>query len=151
MSELITPEVRAWIGRVEPTPRVEVTRRDIIKYSVATGQRQPKYLRGDEAPPMFLFGALREIVPIDALGPDGIQTSSMMPELPLKRIMAGGTKTRYTRPVRSGDVLVGKRTLADIYSKQGSGGPLIFVVVEIEIETEAGETIMRETQTRIVR
>jgi 3-methylfumaryl-CoA hydratase len=151
MNELITPEIRAWVGRVEPTPRVEVTRRDIIKYAVATGQRQAKYLRGDEAPPMFLWGALRAVVPIDALGPDGLPPSSMLPELPLKRVMAGGTKTRYTRPVKPGDVLVGKRTLSDIYSKQGSSGPLIFVVVETQVETEAGEPIMRETQTRIVR
>ena len=151
MSELITPEIRAWIGRVEPTRRVEVTRQDIIKYAVATEQRQAKYLRGDEAPPMFLFGALREVVPIDALGPDGLAPASMLPELPLKRVMAGGTKTRYTRPVRPGDVLVGNSTLADIYSKQGASGPLIFVVVEIQVETEAGEPIMRETQTRIIR
>lgn len=151
MSELITLEIRAWIGRVEPTRRVEVTRQDIIKYAVATEQRQAKYLRGDEAPPMFLFGALREVVPIDALGPDGLATASMLPELPLKRVMAGGTKTRYTRPVRPGDVLVGKCTLADIYSKQGASGPLIFVVVEIQVETETGEPIMRETQTRIIR
>ena len=151
MSELITPEIRAWVGRVAPTPRVEVTRQDIIKYAVATEQRQARYLRGDEAPPMFLFGALREVVPIDALGPDGLPPASMLPALPLKRVMAGGTKTRYTRPVRPGDVLMGKRTLADIYSKQGASGPLIFVVVEIEVETEAGEPIMRETQTRIIR
>ena len=151
MSELITPEIRAWVGRAEPTPRVEVTRRDIIKYAVATEQRQTKYLRGDEAPPMFVSGALREVVPIEALGPDGLPASSMLPELPLKRIMAGGTKTCYARPVRPGDVLVGKRTLADIYSKQGASGPLIFVIVATQVETEAGEPIMRQTQTRIVR
>src|SRR3546814_3632854 len=36
------------------------------------------------------------------------------PELPLKRVTAGGTKIRYFRPVRPGDKLVATRTLADV-------------------------------------
>lgn len=37
---LLTDEHRAWIGKSEPARSVEVSRRDIIKYSVATQQRQ---------------------------------------------------------------------------------------------------------------
>lgn len=151
MNELITPEIRAWIGRSEPIQRLEVTRRDIVKYALATDQRLDKYKRGDEAPPMFLFGALRAIVALDQLGADGIPKQTLLPDLPLKRVMAGGTKTKYHRPVKPGDVLVGTRSLVDIYEKQGSSGPLIFVVHEIMIETESGEPIMEESQTRIVR
>jgi 3-methylfumaryl-CoA hydratase len=151
MSELITPEIRAWIGRSESVDRVEITRREIVKYAIATDQRLDKYKRGDEAPPMFLFGALRLVVPLDALGPDGIPRQTLLPELPLKRVMAGGTKIKYHRTVKPGDVLVGTRTLTDIYEKQGSSGPLIFVVYELNVETESGEPVMEETQTRIVR
>lgn len=151
MTELITPEIRAWIGHSEPVHRIEVTRRDIVKYALATEQRLDKYKRGDEAPPMFLFGALRPVVPLDELGPDGIPRQTLLPDLPLKRVMAGGTKIRYQRPVKPGDVLVGTRTLADIYEKKGSSGPLIFIVHELKIETESGEPIMQETQTRIIR
>ena len=151
MAELITPEIRAWIGREEAPVRVEVTRRDIVKYAIATEQRLEKYRNGDEAPPMFTFGAFREIVPLDPLGPDGIAKQSLTPELPLKRVMAGGNTVRYHRPVRPGDVLVGTLRLADIFEKQGSSGPLIFVVYEMKVENEDGEPVMDETQTRIVR
>jgi 3-methylfumaryl-CoA hydratase len=151
VTELITPEIRAWIGRSTDPVRSEVTRRDIQKYAVATEQRLEKYLNGDEAPPMFLFGAMRPIVPIEALGPDGISRDSLLPDLPLKRVMAGGTKTTYHRPVRPGDVLVGTRTLKDIYEKQGKTGPLIFIVYTMKVETEDGEAIADEIQTRIVR
>lgn len=151
MTELITPEIRAWIGRQEPIERIEVTRRDIVKYALATEQRIDKYKSGVEAPPMFLFGALRPVVPLDELGPDGLPKRTLLPDLPLKRVMAGGTKIRYHRQVKPGDVLVGTHTLTDIYEKQGSSGPLIFVVYKLEIETESGEPIMEETQTRIVR
>jgi 3-methylfumaryl-CoA hydratase len=151
MGNLITPEIREWIGRSETLPPIEVTRRDIVKYAIATEQRPEKYRRGDEAPPMFLFGLTRPVVGLDELGPDGIPVQTLLPDLPLKRVMAGGTKTRYQRPVKPGDVLTGTRSIADIYEKTGSKGPLIFVVYEIKVETEAGEPIMQETQTRILR
>ncbi|MFP6781664.1 MAG: acyl dehydratase, partial [Gammaproteobacteria bacterium] len=64
MSSLITDEIRTWIGRSSEPIRFEVTRRDIMKYSLATQQRNEKYLRGDEAPPMFLFAADRPLLAI---------------------------------------------------------------------------------------
>lgn len=148
---LISDEARSMIGASDPPMRVEVSRRDIVKYSVATEQRLEKYLNGDEAPPMFMFGALRQIAPLEELGPDGIGESSLKPDLPVKRVMAGGTKMRYFRPVKPGDVLVATRSLVDIYEKSGSQGPLVFLVYKLEVRTESGEPVMEETQTRIVR
>ncbi len=151
MSELISAEARAWIGRSGEPQRVEINRSDIVKYAVATEQRQEKYLNGDEAPPMFLFGALRPVVPMDPLGPDGIAPDKFLPELPLKRVMAGGTEMRFHRKLHPGDVLIATRSLSDMYEKQGASGPLIFVVYDLRVETEAGELVMEERQTRIMR
>lgn len=148
---LITPEIRAWIGRAETIGPLEVTRRDIVKYALATEQRIPKYLLGDEAPPMFVYGLLFPLVPLDRLGPDGSAPRNLQPELPLKRVMAGGTRSRYHRPVRPGDVLYGTLTLADIYGKDGNSGPLLFVVYDLKVKTDQGESVLDETQTRIVR
>ena len=148
---LIPEEARKMLGTSEPPVHVEISRRDIIKYSVSTEQVLEKYLKGDEAPPMFLFGALRPVVAMDQLGPDGIATVALTPELPLKRVMAGGTKIRYFRAVKPGDKLVATRTLADMYEKSGSQGPLIFLVYKLDVKTEAGELVIEETQTRIVR
>jgi 3-methylfumaryl-CoA hydratase len=151
MPDLITDDIRAWIGSSDPPQRIEVTRRDIIKYSMATEQLLDKYLRGDEAPPMFLFGAQQPLTPLSELGPDGLRKDALLPDLPLKRIMAGGIKQAHQRALKPGDVVIITRTLTDIYEKQGSSGPLIFVVYEVEVKTEAGEAIMHETQSRIVR
>lgn len=148
---LITPEIRAWIGRSEPFAPIEISRRDIIKYAIATEQRIEKYLRGDEAPPMFLYGLMFPVVPLSRLGPDGIARRTLQPELPLKRVMAGGTKTHYHRVLKPGDVIVGALTLTDIYAKTGSTGALIFVVYTLHVETSQGEPVMDEIQTRIVR
>lgn len=151
MSNLVSDEAKSWIGRSAPSRKVEISRSDIVKYAIATEQRLEKYRSGDEAPPMFLFGALRPLVDMDELGPDGIAVDSFLPDLPLKRVMAGGTDTRYHRPVKPGDVLVATRTLSDIIEKQGSTGPLIFLKYELKVTTESGEPVMDEVLTRIVR
>ena len=85
MSELISAEARSWIGREGEPVHVEVNRSDIIKYSISTEQQQEKFLNGDEAPAMFLFGALRPIAPLAELGSDGLPKDSFLPDLPLKQ------------------------------------------------------------------
>lgn len=151
MAELLSPEIKACIGQANPTLHVEVTRRDIQKYAVSTGQRAKKYLDGDEAPPLFHFSYSLEVLPVDQLRKDGIPEDKLIPELPLKRLMAGNSETVYHRPIRAGDKLAITRRLKDIYEKQGSSGPLIFVVTEVVVETESGEPILNETTSLIAR
>jgi hydroxyacyl-ACP dehydratase HTD2-like protein with hotdog domain len=151
MTSLLTDEIRSWIGRTAEPLRFEVARRDIVKYAIATEQTDERYLRGDLAPPMFLFGADRPLVPITELGPDGLRPENLLPELPLKRVMAGGIRQRYHRRVRPGDVLIITRGISNIFEKAGSSGPLIFVEYTITVTTEDGTPVMDETQTRINR
>ena len=148
---LLTPDIKSWIGHSEPPITVEVNRRDIIKYAIATEQVRQAYLDGDEAPPMFAFGLFRPVVPLDALGPDGLAPMGPMPDLPLKRIMAGGIRMTIHLPIRPGQTLVGTRSFADIFEKEGKQGHLIFLVNELRVTTEAGEPVMEEMQTRIAR
>ncbi|MBI3991732.1 MAG: MaoC family dehydratase N-terminal domain-containing protein [Candidatus Lambdaproteobacteria bacterium] len=152
MEPLLTPEIRSAIGRSLPPLKVEVHRSDIRKYAVATGQRLRKYTDGDEAPPLLLFGLFRPVVPRERMRPDGIQEdTALIPVLPLKRIMAGGVETEYHRPIRAGDVLVATQRLVELYEKEGSSGPLIFIVTENRVETEAGDLVAVERTTRIAR
>ena len=75
MSELLTSELLAHIGRSAPPREEVVTRRDIRKYSIATGQRSQKFLDGDEAPPMFHVALFWDVVTLDELTPDGVSIS----------------------------------------------------------------------------
>jgi 3-methylfumaryl-CoA hydratase len=151
LNQLITDEIKSWIGRATEPVQVEVSRRDIVKYSHATEQRLEKFLRGDEAPPMFLFGADRPLTAIPDLGPDGLWRDPLLPELPLKRVMAGGIKQRYFRAIVPGDVLSISRCISNIYEKIGSSGQLIFVDYELNVHATDGELVMQETQSRINR
>lgn len=151
MSSLLTPELLTHIGRSSPPHRELVTRRDIRKYAIATGQRLRKYLDGDEAPPMFHVALFWPVVERDEIAPDGVAIDSFLPDFPLKRAMAGGLKIEYSRSVVPGDWLTATRTLTDIYEKQGRSGPLIFYKVMMQVANDAGEAVLTETTTRILR
>ncbi|MBT4521491.1 MAG: hypothetical protein HOC23_15940 [Halieaceae bacterium] len=151
MSKLLSAELMANVGR-RSQPRQElVARREIRKYAIATGQRQKKYLDGDEAPPMFHVALFWDVVELDQLTPDGVSIDSLLPKFPLERAMAGGLRIEYHRPIMAGDLLTATRTLTDIYEKQGSQGPLIFYEVVMEVVNEKGEPVLTEKTTRILR
>ena len=148
---VLTPELLANIGKKAP-PRTEVvTRRDIRKYAVATAQTDPKFMAGDEAPPLYHVALFWDVVPLDELTPDGVSVDSLLPKFPLERAMAGGLKIEYHRAIKPGDVLVSNRTLTNIYEKAGRSGDLIFYEIVMEVTTEDGERVLTETTTRILR
>ncbi len=148
---VLTPEVLSAIGRQSEPQREIVTRRDIRKYSVATGNRQRKYLDGDQAPPMFHVPLFWDVVELDQLTPDGVSIDSLLPKFPLEKAMAGGLNIEYHKPVRPGDWLTATRTLTDIYEKEGRSGALIFYEVVMDIVNDDQELVIREKTTRILR
>ena len=152
MASLLTEEHRAWIGHEEAPIHVEVSRRDIVKYAIATEQVLEKYLRGDEAPPMFIFNLFGALRPIDELRPDGLPRGrGTGPKLPLHRVMAGGMKLIRHRPIRPGDRLTGVQRIVDLFEKEGTQGPLVFTVRSLRVTDAQGEPVLEEIQTSIAR
>ena len=151
MTGLLTEELLGNIGKRSEPRRELVTRRDIRKYAVATGNRQRKYLDGDQAPPMFHVPLFWDVVELDQLSPDGVSIDTLLPKFPLEKAMAGGLEIEYHRPVYPGDWLTATRTLTDIYEKQGRSGPLIFYEIVMDIVNDDGELVIREKTTRILR
>ena len=152
MVSLLTAEHRAWIGRADAPIEVEVNRSDIVKYAVATEQVLQKYLKGDEAPLMFIFNLFGKPQPIANLRPDGLPRGMVRgPSLPLKRVMAGGTEVEIHRAIRPGDKLTGVSTIVDMFEKDGRQRPLIFTVRELRVTDAEGAPVFTETQTSIAR
>ena len=151
MSNLMSDELLSAIGRQSEPQREIVTRRDIRKYAVATGNRQQKYLNGDEAPPMFHLPLFWQVVELDELTPDGVSIDPLLPKFPLEKAMAGGLHIEYHRPIYPGDWLTSNRTLTNIYEKQGRSGALIFYEIVMEITNDDGDLVIREKTTRILR
>lgn len=151
MNTVLGPELLGLIGnKAEPQTQL-VTRRDIRKYSVATAQRLRKYRDGDEAPPMFHVALFWPVLPLEELDPNGVAIDPLFPDVPGKRPMAGGLKIDFRLPMRPGDELTATRTLTNIYGKQGSSGSLVFVEVTMRVTNTAGELVLTEKTTRIMR
>lgn len=148
---VLTNDLLANIGRKSEPKREIVTRRDIRKYAVATGNRQRKYLDGDLAPPMFHVPLFWDVVELDQLTSDGVSVDSLLPKFPLEKAMAGGLKIEYHKPIRPGDWLTSTRTLTDIYEKSGRSGTLIFYEVIMDVVNDDQELVIREKTTRILR
>lgn len=144
-------DVLSAIGR-KTEPRTEVvTRRDIRKYSIATGQTERKYLDGDIAPSMFHLALFWDIVELGELMPDGVSVDALLPKFPLDQAMAGGLELKYFKPIHPGDELTATRELIDIYLKQGSKGPIIFYEVIMEVKDSNGNDVVWEKTTRLLR
>ena len=148
---LLTPEILAHIGKRSEPRREIVTRRDIRKYAVATGNSMPRFLAGDEAPPMFHVALFWDVPEMHELSPDGVSVDTLLPDFPLKKAMAGGLEIDYLKPVHPETWLTATRELTDIYEKVGRSGPLIFYEVIMEIRDDAGDLVIREKTTRILR
>ena len=151
MNALLDDTLLANIGRQSEPRREIVTRRDIRKYAVATGNRQRRYLDGDEAPPLYHLALFWEVVELDQLLPDGVSVDTLLPKFPLEKAMAGGLQIQYHQPIRPGDWLTATRTLTNIYEKHGRSGPLIFYEVLMEVLNDDGEPVVTEKTTRILR
>ncbi len=160
---LITDEIRSWIGREAPPWTVEVTRRDVTRFAVATDDLNPLYLDEERArnsryggliaPPLFYMAPLTEPVPETELRPDGLPFEGKfpVPPTPLPRLMDGGTEVEFLQPIRVGDVLTGRSKITDIYQKNGRSGPLIFVQRETTFTNQRGEIVLIEKGASILR
>ena len=150
--ELLTTEHTKLIGKVSLPFKVDINRSDIIKYSIATEQLQEKYLKGNEAPLMFIFNLFAPLVPLATLGNDGLNSkNSLNVNLPLKRVMAGGTKINLYKNIYPGDKLTGISKIKNLYEKKGRSGPLIFMIKQFSVSNQSNLKVYDETQTIIYR
>ena len=150
---LITPEMRAEIGkRSEPTI-CEVDKLQVRLFARAVGHTDPIYFDEKEAkaagyrslpcPPGYLgtpvydprtsdptFGGRRGAGP----GPQ--------PSRPLKRILNGGTEIEYMDDICAGDVLESTTYIADIQERKGSIGEMLITTTKNEYKRQSDGKIV---------
>jgi hydroxyacyl-ACP dehydratase HTD2-like protein with hotdog domain len=151
MGALLTEAHLARVGTSTPPVTETVTRREIRRYSVATRQRAARFLRADEAPPLFFQRFFEDIPSLDELQPNGQTRDALTHGLPLRRQMAGGSRIEFHRAIRPGDVLTATRTLTGLEERQGRSGAAIFCTIEMRVTDAAGRPVVTEVHTRILR
>jgi hydroxyacyl-ACP dehydratase HTD2-like protein with hotdog domain len=132
---------------------------DIKAYCYALGDQRWLELAQEEpesllAPPAFVSIPFAREAPLHKHREDGTLPTFdglPIPDLPLKRRMAGGVDAEYYLPVRAGDCLTAVARYSDIYWKAGRSGPIIFVIRHVEYFNQRGEKVAAETYTHIFR
>ena len=127
--KLLTSEMRERVLAAEYEPATfEVEKSHITSFARAIGDDNP--LWNDEAaarrskyggliaPPTFTRMVL------NALRPPGTEQYP----LPGSVQLDGGAQWRYFEPIRPGDRITQFRKITDVYERQGSAGPLIFIL-----------------------
>ena len=171
---VLTDEVRALVGvtgprRVAPEPVGADTLR---RFAQAAMELDPIHwdeaaarARGYErvvAPPLFPLHAFPRPAgtpdPLDALADDpdwdGIElTEDGLPpvEVPLPRLLNGGVAAEVFALARVGDTIAAQSRYADISEREGSSGPMVFVVVETDYTNGDGALLLRTRTTMIAR
>jgi hypothetical protein len=72
-------------------------------------------------------------------------------ELPLNRILNGGTEAEFLALARVGDVISWQARYADISEREGRSGPMVLVKVETSYTNQDGQLLARVTMTLIRR
>ena len=149
-TKVLTGEMRERVIATEfESTTFEVEKSHITAFARAIGDDNP--LWNDEAaarrsryggliaPPTFT----RLIV--NSLRPRG---TTQYP-LPGTVQLDGGTQWRYFEPIRPGDRITQYRKITDVYERQGSAGPLIFIIGHSQFVNQFDETAVKMTGVSI--
>jgi 3-methylfumaryl-CoA hydratase len=142
--EIDPARLRPWLGRTEEaSDRVAVER---VRALQATLERPDKPLQvGDALPPLWYWLFCWAIAPRSGLGRDGHPAlGRFLPPLGPARRMWAGSRVSFHAPLRIGDPIARRSTIADIRLKTGRSGHLAFVTVRHEISDRRGLAITDE-------
>ena len=123
----------AWIGRSE-------TRSDLIGATPALALNatldhpETGFVSGTPLLPLWHWLYFLPLHRQSEIGADGhAKRGGFLPPVPLPRRMWAGSQFEFRAPVRVGDVVERTSTIADVSSKEGRTGKLVFVKVRHEV------------------
>jgi 3-methylfumaryl-CoA hydratase len=126
-------DLKAWIGRSE-------TRADLIGATPPTALNatldhpETAFEPGTPLPPLWHWLYFLPLHRQSEIGPDGhAKRGGFLPPVPLPRRMWAGSQFEFRAPVRVGEAVERTSTIADVSSKEGRTGPLVFVKVRHEV------------------
>ena len=144
---LLTEEMRRQaIGRESSPVTMEVEKGAIIKFAQAIGDDNPLFNDESEAsrssyggliaPPTFLrsITSIRPQLPF---------------ELPLSRLLDGGSDWEYFEPVRAGDRITATAKITEVSERTGRLGLMVFMTTVITYRNHRDQVAATQTNTSI--
>ncbi len=144
---VITQEMRDRVGTESEPYTFEVEKGDIARYAQAIGDSNPLFTDeaaarltrygGIVAPPTYL-------IVMRILEPHDVKLRG-----PYTRSVDGGSHWKYLEAIRPGDRLTARIKLLDLYEREGTLGPMLFVISEITYVNQFGRTVLTQRDTAI--
>jgi acyl dehydratase len=156
MGELLTDEVKSWIGReVTYTAPEELGRAAIRYFAKAVGEDNPIYVDDESArraghagviaPPTFVCETSQYMS-------DSHREGGHSWDLPIEgcRTIRGGNEYTFSRPVHPDDVITARWRIEDIQEKETSGGlPMLLVTSVVTYLNQSEEILATNRETLI--
>ena len=144
--------LRAEVGKERSEPLGAVSDRDLRRFAVACGEREPS--PGGAAPPLFLssvmgWGAGPPESQLDVDGTSANDTRGLA--LNGVRLMGAGQELELHAPVTEGVNVVAHTSVDDVRLKQGRSGPLLILRLRRRFTDDAGRPLVTCRESFIAR
>ncbi|MGH6610935.1 MAG: FAS1-like dehydratase domain-containing protein [Burkholderiaceae bacterium] len=125
--------LQQWIGKTETlTDQAVATPIDAL--AATLDRKDPPARVGDSIPPCWHWLYFLPLHRHSELGPDGhAKRGEFLPPVPLPRRMWAGSRIEFKTPLQVGEALSRTSRIADVRSREGRAGPVVFVNVHHEI------------------
>ncbi len=125
---------RDWVGVEFDLKEFPVSEEKMLAWAHAVGETDPRFT--DPSHPEFRAhpGYTTQFHGHSTFPKD-------FPKLPGGFGIDGGKAVTVDRPIRAGDVLTGKSSIADVYEKTGRSGTMLFIVHRMTFFNQDGERV----------
>ena len=150
--EASSNELNSWIGRSE-TLRDTVGPTPVVALTATLDHPATPVDTGTALPPLWHWLYFLPMHRQSEIGPDGhAKRGGFLPPVPLPRRMWAGSQFEFRAPIRVGDRVTRTSTIADVTSKEGRTGRLVFVKVRHELRcNDASEPALVEFHDIVYR
>ena len=126
-------ELNSWIGRSE-TVHDLIGATPVVALTATLDHPAAPVRTGTPLPPLWHWLYFLPMHRQSEIGDDGhARRGGFLPPVPLPRRMWAGSQFEFHAPVRVGDAVARKSTIADVTAKEGRSGKLVFVKVKHEL------------------
>ena len=133
-----------WIGRTEQRNDL-VSASPLAALSATLDRDDGEPLPGSDVPPLWHWLLFTPLARASEIGPDGhAKRGGFLPPVPLPRRMWAGGRLEFHHPLQVGDEVVRSSRIADVSSKTGRSGSLVFVTARHELSNARGLAVSEE-------
>ncbi|MBL8306883.1 MAG: MaoC family dehydratase N-terminal domain-containing protein [Rubrivivax sp.] len=126
-------DLTAWIGRSETVHDI-LGATPVVALTATLDHPATPVSTGMPLPPLWHWLYFLPMHRASEIGPDGhARRGGFLPPVPLPRRMWAGSQFEFHAPVRVGDAVARRSTIADVTVKHGRTGQLVFVKVKHEL------------------